>query len=189
MGSDTKEHILRTALELFHTEGFASTGITDITAAAGVPKGSFYHFFPSKSALALAVVEKYTSMTDVALLATSDASPLRRIHNHIDQVLSLTEAGECQRGCLLGNFSTEMRPIDNAVAEAVDAALHQWQISLADTITKARSAGELTAATSPELLASSIISLLEGAVARAKLSQSSDPVLEARQIIQQSLLT
>jgi len=43
-----------------YARGYAAVGVQEICDQAGVNKGSFYHFFPSKQALVLAVIEAHT---------------------------------------------------------------------------------------------------------------------------------
>jgi TetR/AcrR family transcriptional repressor of nem operon len=40
-------------------KGYAAVGLNEILAAAGVPKGSFYHYFESKDAFGEALLESY----------------------------------------------------------------------------------------------------------------------------------
>ncbi|KAB2370797.1 TetR/AcrR family transcriptional regulator [Actinomadura montaniterrae] len=46
MGSDTRARLLEAAAQLFREQGYAATGLKQITAEAGAPWGSLYHFFP-----------------------------------------------------------------------------------------------------------------------------------------------
>src|SRR5258708_26086780 len=48
-------------LDLVHARGFTASGVKDITDAAGVPKGSFYAYFPSKEAFGTPRSEEHTS--------------------------------------------------------------------------------------------------------------------------------
>ena len=68
----TKTHILRCGERLISAKGFVGVGLTEILAEAGVPKGSFYHYFGSKErfgeALLAQYMERYLSQMD-ALLA------------------------------------------------------------------------------------------------------------------------
>ena len=48
-----RDHLVASALEALHRQGFNGSAVQDITDAAGVPKGSFYNYFESKEALAL----------------------------------------------------------------------------------------------------------------------------------------
>ncbi|PRY93678.1 TetR family transcriptional regulator [Hasllibacter halocynthiae] len=57
-GETTRERIAREAALLFQRKGFHGTGMADVLAAAGVPKGSLYHHFPNgKADLALAAAD------------------------------------------------------------------------------------------------------------------------------------
>ena len=57
--SDARERLVAAALELFSERAYSSVGVAEISARAGVQKGSFYYFFPSKEALALAVTDEH----------------------------------------------------------------------------------------------------------------------------------
>jgi AcrR family transcriptional regulator len=46
MGSDTRARLLEAAAQLFREQGYAATGLKQITAEAEAPWGSLYHFFP-----------------------------------------------------------------------------------------------------------------------------------------------
>ena len=45
---NTRQHILETGQRIIVGKGFASVGLNEILSAAGVPTGSFYHYFDSK---------------------------------------------------------------------------------------------------------------------------------------------
>lgn len=55
--SDTRDRILATARELFHGRSYADEGVKEICDIAKVQKGSFYHFYPYKQNLAMAVID------------------------------------------------------------------------------------------------------------------------------------
>lgn len=46
MGSDTRARLLEAAARLFREQGYAATGLKQVTAEAEAPWGSLYHFFP-----------------------------------------------------------------------------------------------------------------------------------------------
>ena len=58
MARDTRERILDAASRLFSERGFDGTPVAEVLSAAGVRSGSLYHFFPSKEALAEAVLAR-----------------------------------------------------------------------------------------------------------------------------------
>lgn len=176
MAVGTKERISAKALELFHANGYSATGVLDITRAAGVPKGSFYHFFDSKEALAVETVALYGATTHVELLDGPSSSPLQRIHDHLAHITGMVEADGFTRGCLLGNFSNEMPSQSAAVTEVVEQALEAWTVKLSAAIAAAQETGEITNKGDAYRLASFIVAGFEGAVARAKLTKSRAPL-------------
>ena len=55
---NTKEQILDAGMKALLEKGFNGVGVQEITAAAGVPKGSFYHHFARKEALGAEVNDR-----------------------------------------------------------------------------------------------------------------------------------
>ena len=57
MAAPRREHLLKTALQLFNRHGFHATGIDTVQAASGVSKTTMYKYFKSKDDLIHAVLE------------------------------------------------------------------------------------------------------------------------------------
>ena len=57
--TDTRQHVLDTSRDVILGKGFAAVGLTELLAAAQVPKGSFYHYFKSKEDFGIALLEDY----------------------------------------------------------------------------------------------------------------------------------
>src|ERR1700683_3298939 len=55
--TETRERLLRAALDLFARKGFNETTVEDITESADVGKGTFFNYFPSKDHILLAFGE------------------------------------------------------------------------------------------------------------------------------------
>ncbi len=60
----TRARILKAAEECFARDGYDATGVAGICDLAGVTKGAFYHHFPSKQALFLALLQDWLSRLD-----------------------------------------------------------------------------------------------------------------------------
>ena len=87
MASDTRNRILSVAARLFEANGFEGTAVAAILREADVNSGSLYHFFPSKEALLVAVLEKYVEVLEPALLGAAE----RAADDPIEKVFALLE--------------------------------------------------------------------------------------------------
>ena len=82
MRGKNREKILEAGFRLFYERGFEATGIQEITMASGVPKGSFYNYFSSKTDFASGVLQLYGERQSEHLrhnLIEGDGSPLGRL--------------------------------------------------------------------------------------------------------------
>ena len=176
---------MQAALEVFHSRGFNGSGVQDIVNAAGVPKGSFYNHFESKEALGVAVVHAYTESVS-AFVAQAGASgiidgpgsPLQRVRAYFEAVIEQNVSCGVRKGCLLGNFATELAPHSTEITEAVIQALDAWSAAVAVALGQARDAGELPAGTDVAALARYLVDGYEGAAVRAKVVDDRAPMDE-----------
>jgi AcrR family transcriptional regulator len=81
-GNERKQQLLDAATELFAERGFAATRVADICTRAGVAKGLFYWYFPTKESLFAELVR--TMRRDLrrtqAAAMTADAAPIVQLH-------------------------------------------------------------------------------------------------------------
>ena len=56
---NVRDSILATGQRIMAGKGYSAVGLNEILTAAGVPKGSFYHYFGSKDAFGEAMLEAY----------------------------------------------------------------------------------------------------------------------------------
>ncbi len=95
MRSDgTRARILSAAVERFTHDGYDTTSVADICAAANVSKGAFYHHFPSKQAVFIALLERWLEELDEkirSVAAGGESAPVRlsRLAGLVGQVSEL----------------------------------------------------------------------------------------------------
>jgi TetR/AcrR family transcriptional repressor of nem operon len=176
--TNLREQLLDSALEVFHTQGYNGSSVDDIVRAAGVPKGSFYNHFESKEALGAEVARRYAGSVRCDMLSTPGKSPVARIRLHLEYLVERNAAWGVERGCVLGNFATELANQSVVITEAVRESYDVWTKQLAVVIKEARAAGELPKKTNPIALASYLIDSLQGATARAKIVGTRAPLDE-----------
>jgi len=172
--SDAKQKILGAARSLIEGRGYSALGVAEICKAAGVPKGSFYYFFESKEALALAVVDEHwaAQKRDWTRALGGDSEPLRRLRRLFEE----TEAGQravqqgcgTVSGCLFGNLTLELSNQTEAVRERLQE-IFEAQIGMVEAvIAEARERGDVTV-TDTRRAARAVVAQLEGQVMFAKL--------------------
>jgi TetR/AcrR family transcriptional repressor of nem operon len=102
--------LLKAALHIIRQKGYAATTVEDICAEAGVTKGSFFHHFKSKDALAIAAVEYWEQMTG-GLFASAPyhqpEDPLDRLLGYVDFRLQILGGNLADDTCLLGTLVQE----------------------------------------------------------------------------------
>jgi TetR/AcrR family transcriptional regulator, transcriptional repressor for nem operon len=173
--SDARGKILSAARTLIEQRGYTALGVAEICAAAGVPKGSFYHFFESKQALALTVVDEHweAQRRQWTALLGSDRPPLQRLRDLFEATETVQRLGQRDHGnvvgCLFGNLALELRnqadDVRHRLQEIFDA-----QIDLVEgVVAEARERGDTAATVDTREAARSIVAQLEGQVLFAKL--------------------
>jgi TetR/AcrR family transcriptional repressor of nem operon len=181
--ANVRDQLIESAVEVFHQRGFNGCSVQDIVDAAGVPKGSFYNHFDSKEALGVEVVRAYTRLVGAYLVeaGASDilfgrGTPLERIRAYFEAVIEQNVSCGVRKGCLLGNFATELAPHSKDIANALTEALDSWSAVISRALAQAQEAGQLTQEADVEALGRYLVDGYEGAAARAKLMGDRAPM-------------
>lgn len=181
---NTRQHIVDTASVLFHTHSYAEIGVATVCNQAGVSKGSFFHFFPSKRDLILAVMDHFREHIAGTLIAQAFAPslpPLQRIDKFVEglyvfQKAQYEEFGHLP-GCPFGNLVMEQATQDEILRQKADGILrslaNHFRVAIADAV----QGGEL-AAIDEEATAEAMLGYLEGIQLLAKARN--DPELIRR---------
>lgn len=132
-GMDTRQVILDTAQELVAQKGYSAVGLTEVLTAAGVPKGSFYHYFDSKDAFGEAMMQSYFD----AYLANMDriiAAPgqtyAERLMTYWQQFYDKQLVGDCQGRCLVVKLAAEVSDL----SESMRAVLKDGTAGIIDRV-------------------------------------------------------
>jgi TetR/AcrR family transcriptional repressor of nem operon len=147
-----------------------------------VQKGSFYHFFPSKQALAVAAIDAYWASQRACwaeLLGDDRSAPLDRLRavfaaNVAAQTADKRDRGVV-RGCLLGNLALEMSAHDQVVRAHLDAVFTEQVEMVRATLAAAVAAGTLDPRRADAGTALALLAQLEGMVLFAKVAN--DPTV------------
>ncbi|MEU2421410.1 TetR/AcrR family transcriptional regulator [Streptomyces sp. NPDC007851] len=137
---DTRRMILDTAQRIMARKGYSAVGINEVLAAAGVPKGSFYHYFASKDAFGEAILKSYFAdyLTDMdGVLARSGQSSAERLMAYWQQWRETQSIENCQGKCLAVKLGAEVADL----SESMRLALKEGTSAIVDRIERTISSG------------------------------------------------
>ncbi|HEX4575989.1 MAG TPA: TetR family transcriptional regulator C-terminal domain-containing protein [Edaphobacter sp.] len=176
----TREHLLEVGLERIHSTGYTATGVKEVLDLANVPKGSFYHYFPSKEAFAGEVFQRYADgeiRRAERILGDRKAAPLKRLRRYFEELISVYGQSGSAYGCLIGNLSLEVADHSPRLQAQFQAVFGEWQKGIADVLREAVEQGDLARSTKPDELAGFLLNSYEGALVRMKAEKSDKPLL------------
>jgi len=191
MKSETKQKILEAGAAIMHRKGYHHTGIQEVLAAAGVPKGSFYFYFKNKEAFGLAVVDYFSEMFASHLapvLEDTSVKPLMRLERVFDHFIRYFAEMEFALGCPIGNLAQEMGDLSPVFQEKLRDAMDGLTRVFAGLLQEARHNGELGEHIDISETAGFIVSSWQGALIRMKVVQSAEPLKIHKRIILQQLI-
>ena len=177
--SDARERLIVTAGNLFREQGFNAVGIAKLCQLSGVHKGSFYHYFPSKRDLLLAVIE--ISWDETGFLTTWESElprdPVHAIQQFFEELFAFhyadQEASGHVRGSLFVNLTAEINSFDKTISNAIQDLLNREIMIVGHVLEKAVSLNQVSLhnpINAAKILVASIHGLLIFAKVRNDLS-------------------
>lgn len=164
------------ALDSFHRNGYHATGIQEIAAQAGIPKGSVYNHFDNKQALARAAIEQYAAQSPIQQLVDPEYDGVAAVTEHFLELRRRFVDSDHRRGCLLGNLATEVADHHEEVRDHLRVALDGWVALLACALDRAQQAGTISSAIPAEQVAGLLLDAWEGCLVRARGTGTSAPI-------------
>ena len=115
---NTRQHILETGHRIIAGKGFSGVGLNEILKTAGVPKGSFYHYFESKEQYGQALLQdyfEYRLASMETLLGAEGKSGHERLIGYWQQWLD-SQCDECtDQKCLVVKLAAEVADLSDAM--------------------------------------------------------------------------
>jgi TetR/AcrR family transcriptional regulator, transcriptional repressor for nem operon len=175
----TRDHLIDVGLKQIHSAGYHATGINQILELADIPKGSFYHHFPSKDAFAKEVIQRYGSDEQQRLQSFVDDTkftPLKRLRRYFKEMIAIHGQTAPIAGCLLGQMSLEVAEEDPEIGEVLRQSFNAWQDAIAKTLREAVDQRELPKTARIDDLSALIVNGWEGAQVRSKAERNDKPL-------------
>jgi TetR/AcrR family transcriptional repressor of nem operon len=172
--TDTQQRIITSARELIYSRSYTDVGVAEICEHAGVKKGSFYHFFPSKQNLTLAVLDTIyldfkKDLLDQAF--SNQLEPLQRLEKMAELIYRFqhdifTDTGQMY-GCPFGNLGVELSTQDEAIRQKIDVIFNKMKSCIRQALVDAVAQGDVDAI-DVDATADAVLAYIEGSMLMAK---------------------
>jgi TetR/AcrR family transcriptional repressor of nem operon len=178
---DTRQKLLGAATKLMWENSYGSVSVDDICVRAGVRKGSFYYFFPSKCDLTVAAFEDLWQQKQHTYdqIFSPLVPPLERLVNHCQSILEsqrqkFEEYGKVC-GCPYFTLGAEMSTQEEKIRLKIEEMAARFRRYYESTLYELLQDG-LIAPADPAVKAQEMLSFLMGALLQAKVSNSLVPL-------------
>ncbi len=181
---DTRQHILDTGHRIMAGKGFSSVGLNEILQSAGVPKGSFYHYFRSKEHFGQSLLEDYFNRYLKELdhrLSTGDQSARERLMGYWAYWRDGYNDPCSDQQCLVVKLSAEVADLSETMRITLRDGTERIIACLAGCIAEGVRDGSLPPL-DPQPMARMLYELWLGASLLTKLHRTNQPLTEALQV-------
>ncbi|AZF04993.1 TetR/AcrR family transcriptional regulator [Pseudomonas sp. R5-89-07] len=193
MNSETRSArhtILESAQAIVGAKGFSAVGLNEILQAAAVPKGSFYHYFASKDAFGVVLLDTYFDNYVHGmeqLFSQADVCGYTRLMRYwqawIDNHTGCTDAGKCLAVKLGAEVSDLSEPMRLALQRGTSRTIDLLAMALRQGVQD----GSLSIEQTPQSLARRLYALWLGTSVMGKITRTTAPFDEALGLTRQLL--
>ena len=145
--SDAKQRLLDATIDLIWQHSYGAVTVDNICERAGVKKGSFYYFFPSKTDLVIAALDAHWITVKSQLDRVFDPAvpPLDRLRNYFEHVyerqIALKEKTGRVLGCPYCSVGSETSNSDEAICAKVQELMANYAKYMENAIRDLQDAG------------------------------------------------
>ena len=165
-----RDAIVKAALTLFRRRGYSGTGLNDIVAQSGAPKGSVYHYFPAgKLAIAEAAVRQAAVNVARTLneLAMEHRTPGRIVRAYGALLAGWMAKSRFRDGGPITTTVLETAPGDARVTAAAREAFRIWREPIVSRLVERG-----VPASRADRLGVLVIAAMEGSLIQARVEQN-----------------
>lgn len=188
---ENKLHILQSGRRLIAQKGFTGVGLSEILAAADVPKGSFYHYFGSKERYGRELIEQYVAEYLLVLdkIFQADGSSAReRLLTYWGYWLETQCCEIAEHKCLVVKLSAEVADLSDDMRVALHAGTEAFIGRIAALIQEGVDEGSLHTVLEPYRTAQMLYQMWIGASLLSKLSRDRDALESAMDVSRRVLV-
>ncbi len=179
--TELRDKLLEKGVALLMEQGYHGTGLQELVQSVGVPKGSFYNYFPSKEAFSAEVVKHYIDPFIKQLdhhLQRQDVSADVALRAYFDALIEETERKDFKGGCLLGNLMGEIGDTSELAQTSLREAVHRYRDKLREGIARGQREGSFRRDMDARDMADFLVNVWQGAILRVKIERSVRPLTQ-----------
>ena len=168
---ESKSRLLDASLHVIRARGYAAATVDDICDYAGLTKGSFFHHFEGKEALALEAAAHFSSLAKSVFAAApyrTLSDPLERLLGYVDFRKAILRGELPDYTCLFGTMVQETYETHPAIRSACEKGISEHAASLEADIAEAMGKYKVGAEWSAKSLALYTQAVIQGAFILAK---------------------
>lgn len=176
---EVRQHILDTAMPILLGKGFSAVGLNEILAAAGVPKGSFYHYFGSKEAFGEALLTSYFADYVERLddqLVRQPGTAAERLMRYWEEWRATQCANDPAGKCLAVKLGAEVCDLSEPMRAVLQSGTEQIVTRLAACIEAGHEDGSLAGVSDVAETAATLYELWLGATLLEKIRRDRRPL-------------
>ena len=172
------------AMQLFWAKGYEATSLSNLLAAMGISKSSFYQTFESKHILFEQCLNQYRDIIVSTMskgLANAPTSMAFIRHALVD-IANDTNDPLGRRGCLIMNTASEFSQRDSSIARCVEAGIQATRDIFLQAVNAAQADGEISSNTRAEILADYIVTVVSGLKNQVKAGASRKQIMNIAEL-------
>ncbi|MGA3062285.1 MAG: TetR family transcriptional regulator C-terminal domain-containing protein [Methylocystis sp.] len=178
---ELREKLLDQGVALLMEQGYHGTGLQELVRSVGVPKGSFYNYFPSKEAFSAEVVKHYIEPFIRQLdshLQRPDVNAETALKAYFNELIEETERRDFKGGCLLGNLIGEIGGTSDLCQLSLREAVRRYRDKLEEGLARAQQEGSFRKDLDAKDMADFLVNVWQGALLRMKIERSVRPLAQ-----------
>ncbi|WP_433467980.1 TetR/AcrR family transcriptional regulator [Spirillospora sp. CA-128828] len=182
MTRDTRTRLLEASAQLFREQGYAGTGLKQITAAGEAPWGSLYHFFPGgKEQLGTEAVrhsgDRYLRLFDL-VFERAEQDVVQSVRDFFALSADALRKSDWSDGCPIATVALEAASTSEPLRHACAEVFASWEVSVAR-----RLAGAGIPEARARDLATFVLSAFEGALVLGRAAHELRPLEVTAEVV------
>lgn len=162
---DMRQHIIDVAKTLMTHKGYTAVGLMEVLTTAGVPKGSFYHYFRSKEEFGQALLEEYFQeyIGRVDIVMAAQGTGAERLIGYLSYWAKTQAFDHPEEKCLVVKLGAEVCDLSEDMRSVLEEGTALIIQRVTRCIEQGMADGSITSTQNAETLAESLYQLWLGA--------------------------